>query len=92
MSAVVIEERGVGGRDPGWGGEAAFSRQSARTITVRFVDGESVLTDAVAAYQNCVVQRMQIAVEDGRQLSQDARRITRAITAPVSNGLPKGET
>jgi hypothetical protein len=50
------------------------------------------MPDAVAAYQNCIVQRMQIAVEDGRQLSQDARRITRAITTPVSNGLPKGET
>jgi hypothetical protein len=42
--------------------------------------------DALQAYQRCVVQRMQLATEDGRQMFDECQRITRQITRSMTNG------
>jgi hypothetical protein len=44
--------------------------------------------EALAAYQQCVAQRMQMAAEDGRRLYDDCQKITQTITRSLSNGRP----
>jgi hypothetical protein len=48
--------------------------------------------EAMAAYQECVTQRMQMAAEDGRRLSDECQSIMNKITRSLSNGLPTGGT
>ena len=44
--------------------------------------------EAMAAYQECVAQRMQLAAEDGRRLFEESQKITHKITKTLSNGWP----
>ena len=48
--------------------------------------------EAMEAYQKCVGQRMQMAAEDGRRLSDDCQKVMQKITRSLSNGVPKGGT
>src|SRR5262245_44508267 len=48
--------------------------------------------EALAAYQQCVAQRMQMAAEDGRRLYDDCQKITQTITRSLSNGRPMAST
>ena len=42
--------------------------------------------EAVDAYQKCVAQRMQMAAEDGRQLTEECQKIMQRINSSLSNG------
>jgi len=44
--------------------------------------------DALGAYQQCVAQRMQLVVDDGRRLLEDSQKIMSTITRAMSNGWP----
>ncbi len=44
--------------------------------------------EAMAAYQECVAQRMQLAAEDGRRLFEESQKITHKIARTASNGWP----
>jgi hypothetical protein len=46
---------------------------------------------ALDAYQKCVAQRMQMAVEDGQRLFDECQRITQKITQMISNGWSPGK-
>jgi hypothetical protein len=48
--------------------------------------------EMLQAYQECVVQRMQMAAEDGRRLFDDCQKITAKVTRPLSTGWPTGST
>ena len=48
------------------------------------------IPEALAAYQNCVVQRMQMAADDGRQLFNECQKITQKINHSLSTGWPTG--
>jgi hypothetical protein len=49
-------------------------------------------SEAMEAYQKCVAQRMQMAAEDGRRLSDDCQKVMQKITRSLSNGVPKAGT
>jgi Phasin protein len=42
--------------------------------------------EALGAYQESVAQRMQMAAEDGRKLSDEGREVLRKITQSMSKG------
>jgi len=44
--------------------------------------------EAMQAYQECISQRMQMAAEDGRRLSEDCQKIMQKITTSLTNGSP----
>jgi hypothetical protein len=44
--------------------------------------------DALGAYQECITQRMQMAAEDGRRLSDECQKVMQTITRSLSNGWP----
>jgi hypothetical protein len=44
--------------------------------------------EALQAYQECVAQRMQMAAEDGRRLTEESQRIVGTITRSLSRGWP----
>jgi hypothetical protein len=48
--------------------------------------------EALQAYQECVAQRMQMAAEDGRRLSEESQKIASTITRSLSSGWPTGST
>jgi hypothetical protein len=48
--------------------------------------------EALSAYQECVAQRMQMAAEDWRRLSDDYQRVMQTISQSQSNGRPLGST
>src|SRR5262249_41263117 len=48
--------------------------------------------DAMSAYQEVVTQRMQMAAEDGKRLSDDCREIMGKITSSLSSGWPEQST
>jgi hypothetical protein len=48
--------------------------------------------EAVAAYQECVAQRMKMAAEDGQRLAEECQKGMSKITGALSNGWPKGGT
>jgi Phasin protein len=48
--------------------------------------------EAMQAYQECIAQRMQMAAEDGRRLSEDCQKVMRKITTSLTNGSPTGST
>jgi hypothetical protein len=48
--------------------------------------------EALQAYQECVAQRMQMAAEDGRRLSEESQKIASAITRSLSGGWSGGNT
>ena len=50
------------------------------------------VSEALGAYQESVAQRMQMAAEDGRKLSEEGREVLRKITQSMSNGWGTGST
>jgi len=52
------------------------------------VSGARSVPDALGAYQQCLVQRMQMAAEDGRRLVDDSQKMMTTITRAMSNGWP----
>jgi hypothetical protein len=44
------------------------------------------------AYQEYMTQRMQMAADDGRRLSEDCQKIMQKITTSLTNGSPTGST
>jgi hypothetical protein len=50
------------------------------------------LPEAVAAYQECVAQRVQMAAEDGQRLFEEYQALVNKMTRPFSDGKPLGGT
>jgi len=48
--------------------------------------------EALETYQKSAAQRMQMAAEDGRRLSEDCQKIMHKITGSLGNGWPSGNT
>ena len=48
--------------------------------------------EAVAAYQECVAQRMKMAAEDGQRLTEECQKSMNKISRALSNGWPTGST
>jgi hypothetical protein len=48
--------------------------------------------EAVAAYQECVAQRMKMAAEDGQRLTEECQKSMNNISRALSNGWPTGST
>lgn len=48
--------------------------------------------EALEAYQKCAAQRMQMAAEDGRRLSEDCQKIMHKVTGSLTNGWPTGSS
>ena len=46
--------------------------------------------EAVAAYQECVAQRMKMAAEDGQRLADECQKSMNKISRAFSNGWPTG--
>jgi hypothetical protein len=49
-------------------------------------------SEAMELYQQTVAQRMQMAAEDGRRLSEDCQKIMGKVGHSLSNGWPKGSS
>lgn len=45
------------------------------------------IPEGLEAYRDCVSQRMQMAADDGRRLSEDGQKIIASVTKAVANGL-----
>jgi Phasin protein len=54
------------------------------------MSGARSIPDALGAYRECVVQRMQMAADDGRRLFDDTQKMISTITRAMSKGLPTG--
>jgi hypothetical protein len=50
--------------------------------------GTHSVPEALSAYQQTMVQRMKMASEDGKRLSDEAQRLMKTITTSLSNGSP----
>jgi Phasin protein len=50
------------------------------------------LPEAMQAYQEYMTQRMEMAADDGRRLSEDCQKIMQKITTSLTNGSPTGST
>ena len=48
------------------------------------------LPEALGTYQECVTQRMQMAAEDGRRMSEECQKILQKFTRTLPNGWPTG--
>jgi hypothetical protein len=48
--------------------------------------------EALETYQKSAAQRMQMAAEDGRRLSEDCQKIMHKMTGSLTNGWPTGST
>src|SRR5262245_36360954 len=48
--------------------------------------------EAMGAYQECLAQRMQMAAEDWRRLTDDCQKVMQTMTQSVTNGRPIGST
>jgi hypothetical protein len=48
--------------------------------------------EALGAYQESVAQRMQMAAEDGKRMSEDCRGIMNKIAGSLSQGWPTGSS
>src|SRR5262245_18821587 len=46
--------------------------------------------EALETYQKSAAQRMQMAAEDGRRLSDDCQKMMHKITGSLTNGWPRG--
>ena|SRR5262245_53573435 len=54
------------------------------------ISGARSVPDALASYQECAAQRMQMAAEDGRRLFDDSQKMLQAITRAMTTGWPAG--
>jgi predicted nucleic acid-binding Zn-ribbon protein len=50
------------------------------------------IPEALSAYQETVAQRMQMAAEDGKRLSDDCREMMEKLTSTLSKGWPAAST
>ena len=50
------------------------------------------IPEALGAYQESVSQRMQMAADDGRRLSDDCKEMMEKVTKSLSQGWPKEST
>jgi hypothetical protein len=50
------------------------------------------LPEALGTYQECVTQRMQMAAEDGRRMSDECQKFLQKFTQQSTNGWPTGST
>jgi hypothetical protein len=50
------------------------------------------LPEALGTYQECVTQRMQMAAEDGRRMSEGCQKLLQTFTRPLPNGWPTGSS
>jgi hypothetical protein len=50
------------------------------------------IPEALSAYRESVAQRMQMAAEDGKRLSDDCREIMAKISSSLTKGWPTGST
>jgi len=48
--------------------------------------------EALGAYQECLVQRMQMAAEDWRRITDDCQKVMQTIAQAPSNGRPIAST
>ena len=48
------------------------------------------IPEALGAYQESVAQRMQMAAEDGKRMTEDCREIMNKIAGTMSKGWPTG--
>ena len=48
------------------------------------------LPEALGTYQECVTQRMQMAADDGRRMSEECQKILQKFTRTLPNGWPTG--
>src|SRR5262245_13257127 len=48
------------------------------------------LPEAMGTYQECVMQRMQMATEDGRRMSEECQKLLQTFTRPLADGWPTG--
>jgi len=48
--------------------------------------------DAVAAYQECVAERMKMAAEDGQRIAEECQKGMTKVSRALSNGWPTGRT
>jgi Phasin protein len=48
--------------------------------------------EAMLTYQECISQRMQMAADDGRRLSEDCQNVMQKITTSLTNGSPAGSS
>ena len=48
--------------------------------------------EALSAYQESVTQRMQMAAEDGKRMSDDCREIMSKLAGSLSKGWPAGSS
>jgi len=48
--------------------------------------------EALSVCQQMMVQRMQMASEDGKRLSDEAQKVMKTITTSLSNGSPKANS
>jgi hypothetical protein len=44
------------------------------------------IPDALSAYQKCAAERMQMAAEDGRRMTNDVQKMMSRITSSMPNG------
>jgi 16S rRNA U1498 N3-methylase RsmE len=58
-----------------------WSQLAAKLPTTRSVP------EAMQAYQEYMTQRMQMAADDGRRLSEDCQKIMQKITTSMTNGI-----
>jgi hypothetical protein len=63
-----------------------WSGLATKLATTRYVP------DAMQAYQHCISQRMQMAAEDGRRLSEECQKVMQKITTSLTNGSPAGSS
>jgi hypothetical protein len=50
------------------------------------------LPEALGTYQECVAQRMQMAAEDGRRMTNECQKLMQTFSRSPSNGSPTGST
>jgi len=50
--------------------------------------GTRSVPDVLGAYQERIAQRMQMAAEDGRRLSDECQKFMQTMTRSLSNGWP----
>jgi len=48
--------------------------------------------EAVAAYQECVAERMKMAAEDGQRIAEECQKGMTKVSRALSNGWPTGRT
>ena len=63
-----------------------WTQLAAKVTTTRSIP------EALSAYQESVAQRMQMAAEDGKRLSDDCQQIMAKISGSLTKGWPTGSS